>query len=1004
MLVLQVCAVKISVLETTNFNIFIRSLRQISTMKRILLLLLFCLAFLRVSAQDQLGVPQIANYGNEQYNAGIQNWGIKQDKLGNLFIGNNEGLLFHNGRYWNLFKLPNNTSVRSIGIDSKNKIYVGGQDELGYFFPDTRGVLKYHSLLSLIPSQFRKFADVWEISVLHDEVFFRTKSVIFHYKDGTINAYKPKISWEFLGQANGRLYAHALNGGLLVYEKEVWKPICADPVLNVSAITSILPYDKDTLLVSTLKSGLFLFSNNKLIRKHTVLDSALNAERVYVTVAVDGHRYAVGTTAGGVYIINKQGRLLQKYNYSAGLQNNNVRGILLDQDKNMWLALDDGISFVAINSAVKNIFPGGNKQITSYAFNKFEGSLYIGTSNGLYSTPLQAGLADLSLSTTRFAELKNTGGQVWSLDEINNELLMGHEDGTFLIKNSLANKISATPGTWVFQPMSNVYPTTNVVAGTYWGLQTLNYSKGVFANAGSIQGISESLRFLVLDNSNSLWSSHPYHGVYKIDLSPDLKKTRKISLFTKKDGLPSTLYNYVYRIKNRVLVATLNGIYEYEAGINRFEPYKALKNALSGVAVQYLKEDEDGNIWFISNKKVGVIDFSKPAGSNPYSIIYLPEMDGKVVGGFECIYPLNRNNILIGANKGAYHVNYEQYKKNIKKPRVSIGVIKLIGGGDSIIFGGYFMKMGAFADKQDLGHISSFSNTHNSIHFEFTSTLFEHRKNISFSYQLEGFDKQWSVWTGKSEKDYTNLPAGKYTFRVKSRTNADNESEVVSYTFEILPAWYNSVWMNLVYLCLVGLLLRGIVSWQKRKHTAESARLSYLHQLELDRTEKQIVRLKNEKLEADVNYKDKELSTMTMHLVQRNKLLGKIKDVISTVIKSDDVPDGSTSFRHLVRLVRDVERGDHELDQLTMHFNNVNNDFFNKLKDRYPELSPNDLKFCAYLRMNLSSKEMAQLMNVTIKAIEVGRYRLRKKLALQPDVNLYEFLTAISRETIVQKP
>lgn len=971
-------------------------------MKKLLLAVFFLFFFLPVFSQDQLGTPQIANYSNEQYNAGIQNWCIKQDRHGNLFVGNNEGLLYFNGSYWDLLKLPNNTSVRSIGLDSKNRIYVGGQDELGYFFPDAQGVLKYTSLVPLVAAKFRKFADVWDISVINDEVFFRSKNVILHYKDGLVNAYKPKISWEFLGQANNHIYAHALYGGLLIYDNEVWKPVCSNPVLNQSAVTGILPYSKDTLMVSTLKSGVFLLYKNQLMPKKTVLDSAFKNERIYLSIALDKERYAVGTTAGGVYIINKQGKLLQKYNYATGLQNNNVRGILLDEDRNMWLALDDGISYVAINSAVKNIFPDQNKQITSYAFRRFNGSLYIGTSNGLYYTPLEPDLIDLSISSRKFHEVKNTEGQVWNLDEINNELLMGHEDGTFLVKNGMANKIVATPGTWTFQPMSNIFPATQVLAGTYLGLQTLNFSNGVFLNAGTVLGLNESLRFVVLDNSSNVWSSHPYHGIYRMELYPDLKRIRKTTLFTEKDGLPSTLYNYVYRIKNRVLVATLSGIYEFDTKTNRFAPFGLLKNALKGIAVQYLKEDEDGNIWFISDKKVSVIDFSRHSGQNAYTIVHLPEMDGKVVGGFECVYTLNRNNILIGANKGAYHVNYEQYLKNIIKPRVSIGVVKLIGTRDSVAFGGYFTKKGLLSDSQDLTQIPNFSNGFNSIHFEFTSTLFEHKKNIGFCYQLVGFDKEWSVWTNKTEKDYTNLPAGKYTFKVKARTNVDNESSVISYTFEILPAWYNTVWMKLVYIFLVVLLFRGIVNWQKRKHSSERNRLSYLHQLELDRTEKEIVRLKNEKLEADVNYKNKELSTMTMHLVQRNKLLARIKEVISLIIKSDDIPDGSGSLRHLVRLIRDVEKGDHELDQLTMHFNNVNNEFFNKLKDRYPDLSPNDLKFCAYLRMNLSSKEMAQLMHVTIKAIEVGRYRLRKKLSLQPDINLYEFLTAISRDRLVQ--
>jgi ligand-binding sensor domain-containing protein len=967
-------------------------------MKKYLLVLFLLLFFSAGFAQDQLGNPQIANYGNEVYNAGIQNWCVKQDRLGNLFVGNNEGLLFFNGRYWNLLKLPNNTSVRSIGIDSQNRVYVGAQDEIGYFFPDEQGILKYKSLVALVPASYRKFADVWDISILKDEVFFRAKNVILHYKAGAINCYKPMVSWEFLGQANQQLYAHALYGGLMVYENEIWKPLCDDPALKLSAITAILPYHNDTLLVSTLKSGMFLLYNRQLVPMHSQLDSVFINNRVYLTVLLDKDRYAVGTTAGGVYIMNRQGKLLQKYNYREGLQNNNVRGILLDKDKNMWLALDDGISFVAINSAIKNIFPAGNKQVTSYAFRKFNESLYIGTSNGLYMSPLQAGLRDLSLTASHFHEVKNSEGQVWNLDEINNQLLMGHEDGTFLVANDQATKIAGTPGTWVFQPMSNVFPAKDLIAGTYLGIHKLGFENGLFSSAGKIAGITESLRFLVLDNSNNLWSSHPYHGIYKIDLSADGKSIRRTTLFSQKDGLPSTLYNYVYRIKNRVLVATLNGIYAYEPGTDRFSPFKLLGNVLTGVPVQYLKEDLEGNIWFVSNKKVGVIDFSKASGTNPFTVVYLPEMDGKVVGGFECIYPLDRNNVFIGANKGAYHVNYAQYTKNIVKPTVSIGEVRLTGTTDRLVFGGYYVKDGLIASQQGSKNSPKFSSKFNSLHFEFTSTLFEQRKNIVFSYQLVGFDKGWSPWTDKSEKDYTNLPAGKYTFQVKARTNLHDESSAVRYTFEILPPWYNTIWMNLVYIGIIILLFRAVVNWQKRKHAVENNRLSYLHQLELDRTEKEIVRLKNEKLEADVNYKNKELSTMTMHLVQRNKVLAKIKEVITTVIKSNDIPDGSVGFRHLVRLIRDVEKGDQDLDQLTIHFNNVNNEFFNKLKDRYPELSPNDLKFCAYLRMNLSTKEMAQLMNVTTKAVEVGRYRLRKKLSLLPEVNLYEFLTGISRD------
>lgn len=972
-------------------------------MKKIILVVITFIYVLNLHAQDLLGIPQVVNYNNEQYNGGVQNWDVKQDKNGILYFGNNEGLLTFNGRFWNLYRLPNFTSVRSLGIDSKNKIYVGAQDEIGYFYPDAQGILKYTSLINLIPENLRKLADIWDISVINDEVFFRSINIVLHYKDDVIKAYKPNETWLFLGAANNKVFAQSKNAGLLMYDKEVWKPYCTDELLKTAAISSILPYSGDTLLVSTLKRGFFLLYNNQLIPMKTRLDNIFFNDRIFFSNQIHKNLYAVGTTSGGVYLMNKQGELVQKYNYREGLQNNNVRGILLDHDKNMWLALDDGIAYVAINSAIKSISPDRNKQITSYAFRKINQNIYIGTSNGLYTSKVNQNASDLSLSAANFEEVKNTKGQVWGLDEINNQLLMAHEDGTSLINGNVATALYSLPGTWMFQPLENVFPAKDILAGTYLGLQKINYTNGVFSNAGKINGFSETLRFIVVDNNDNIWASHPYHGVYKIELSPDHGRILKTTLFSQNNGLPSKLYNYVYRIKNRVVIATTNGIYEYDPKRNKFSPFKMFNNALNGISLQYLKEDNEGNVWFVTNKKVGIVDFHKPSGTNPFSVFYLPELDGKVVGGFESIYTLDNENVFIGANKGAYHINYEKYVENITKPRVVIGTIKLLSKKDSVVFGGYFVKNGIVNSKQDLSKIPEYKNALNSIHFEFSSTLFEHEKNTKFSFQLVGFDNEWSSWSLKSEKDYTNLPAGKYTFNVKGRTDIGNESDIISYTFVVLPAWYSTIWMKLIYLILFALLLRLFIIWQKKKHTKEQERMSYLHQLELDRTEKEIVRLQNEKLEADVNYKNKELSTMTMHLVQRGKVLAKIKEVISSVIKNHDdtLTENSPSFRHLIRLIKDVEKKDQELDHLSVHFNHVNTEFFNKLKDLYPDLSQNDLKFCAYLCMNLSSKEMAQLMNVTIKAVEVGRYRLRKKLQLKPEVNLYEFLVDISRQKTV---
>lgn len=168
----------------------------------------------------------------------------------------------------------------------------------------------------------------------------------------------------------------------------------------------------------------------------------------------------------------------------------------------------------------------------------------------------------------------------------------------------------------------------------------------------------------------------------------------------------------------------------------------------------------------------------------------------------------------------------------------------------------------------------------------------------------------------------------------------------------------------------------------------------------LDRNEKEIIKLKNEKLETDINFKNRELLTMTINLVQRGEVLTKIKEIISSLMKKDTSDDSSPAYRNLLKLIREVEKSNEDWDQFAIHFNNVNIDFFNTLKQAYPDLTANDLKLCAYLRMNLSSKEIAQLLNITLKAVEIARYRLRKKLLLLPDTNLADFLTHLPKSSV----
>jgi ligand-binding sensor domain-containing protein/DNA-binding CsgD family transcriptional regulator len=944
------------------------------------------IANFNATAQRTIAVPQIINYSNEVYKGGLQNWSVSQDSQGIMYFGNNEGLMTFDGYKWTIFPLPNNTIVRSVAVDKDNRIYVGGQDELGYFEPDEKGTLSYHSLIPLIANTEREFADVWRISIVEGGVFFMTTNRIFRYKGERITVDKPTNSWQYMGEVDGDLYAQSLGQGLMLFDEGFWKPLANHSDLDVSQVTHMLPYQGDTLLVTTLKNGLFYLVDNKLIPKRTEVDEILFTSRIFSVERISADLFAFGTTSSGLLVMDKNGRVVQKYMYGEGLQKNNIRDVFIDRDENVWLALDDGIDFIAINSAIKYINPDKDNPISTYAMYIFDKKLYVGTSNGLYASALQSGdLKNIGMADSRFVKVGGTDGQVWVLNEINGNLLMGHEDGAFTINGFEATNIYSTPGTWLFAPVSRVYPSPSIIAGTYWGLQHISYENGRFYNPKEVEGSNESLRFIHFDErENAVWVSHPYRGVFKLSLSEDLKSVVSQKEYGVDEGLSIPLNNYLFYIRNNILVSARDGIYEYDISQNKFVLSNLFK-PLKGISAEYMYEDKSGNIWFVSKKKLGLLDFSRPNGEVPYTQVYFPELDGKVLGGFESVYYFDNDHVFVGANKGGILLNYNKYKERILKPNVLLRSVKALDAekNEIVLFGGH----GLFPQE-----LAELNYKLNSIQFDFSSTTYEQLGNVEFSYLMEGFDRNWSAWNSKSDKEYTNLSPGKYTFNIKSRNSNGSESEVLSYTFYVLPAWYASTLSYIIYVLIFLTLFYYLIKKQKRKLMLKHGNELYLRQLELDQREKEVVRLRNEKLKADLDFKNRELVSMTMHLVQRGEVLSKIKDKINEIAKKQDSDPGSINYRQLLRLVKAGERTTEDWEKFSIHFNNANEGFFSNLKDMHPDLTSSELKLCAYLRMNLSSKEIAQLMNITIKGVEVARYRLRKKLAINPEVNIHTYL------------
>ena len=957
--------------------------------------LLFLLIFpFQVFCQNTIGFPDVINYSKQSYSGGLQNWDIKQDKNGIIYIANNEGLLSFDGRNWNLYSLPNKTIVRSVEISTDNKIYVGGQDELGYFVPGKHGRLQYYSLTNLIPSKDKSFGDVWDIITYKNDILFRSPNKIFKLTNNAIASFNPSTEWSYLGICNEQLFAHDLKSGLKLFENGVWRPI--QPINNIpenDPVTSMLPINKDSALVTTLKSGLFVYTNNSISKLPSVNNPLFESERIYAATKINADWIALATNNSGIYITDLKGNIIQSYSGKEGLQNNNVLSIFLDRQSNLWLGLDNGIDLIAYNNAIKQINPA-LQDGSGYAAIINNNRLFIGTTNGLYSVALQP-MKDLSFSKGNFTLVNNTKGQTWTLAEINNQLLLGHHEGAFVIKDNAATPITHNRGFWNFVPLSNTFPTAEIIAGNYNGLSFFNYKDNKFIQTVNVPGFNESSRYIALDSEDNIWVSQPYHGVYKISKNNDGSFVTQV--YTHKKGLPSILNNHVYKIKNELLAATEKGIFTYNSVKNSFEPSPFYNKLLGNQSIRYLKEDKAGNTWFIHEKTLGVIDIS---GKEP-KIYYLPELNNKMLSGFEFIYPVDENNIFLGGEKGFYHINYDKYKKTDTKFQVQLRVVTITHKTDSLIFGGYFSGVNE-KQVQQAANIPQINHNWSSIRLEFSSSLFGNQSNMEYSYKLDGFDNNWSDWSKRSEKDYTNLSAGKYTFQVKARNNLGNESEIALYAFTLLPPWYATIWAKIFYVLLFAAALYFLYRLQDKKfklqqvkYEEEQKRLLYIHELERNKTESELIALGNEKLEAEINFKNSELASSAMHLVKKGELLTKIKSELLQVMKGIENPKATADVKKMLKSLNEDDNMDKEWEHFSKHFDKVQSDFLVALKEKHPGITGNELKLSAYLRMNLSTKEIAQLMNISVRGVEISRYRLRKKLLLASETSLFDYLISI---------
>ena len=913
-------------------------------------------------------LPPVENYAPEIYGAENQNWSISQSADNYMYVANSSGLLEFNGSKWKLFPTPNKSSMRSVNVID-NKIYTGCYMEFGYWEKNDFGNLIYFSLSKKLKEPLLE-EEFWNIVKFDNWVLFQSLHRIYIYNtvDKSFNSIDSKTNLPKVFKVDESIYFQKMNDGL--YKIENGKPVLISnhQILQNNILVNIFSVNKKMLL-QTQEKGFYFFEDEKLSKWDFPSNDEISSMSVYSSLQLADGSFILGTISNGIYHIDSKGDLLNNINQKNGLNNNTVLSMFEDRDRNVWLGLDNGISVVNFNSPFSIYNDIHGKLGTVYTSVIFNNNLYLGTNQGLFYKKIN--------SSDDFQFVKGTNGQVWCLKVIDDTLFCGHNIGTFMVDDNQVNLIADKMGTWDIKYINN--NKNLLLQGNYDGLFVLEKVNNIWKIRNKIEGFDISSRHFELFNGNQLFVSHEYKGVYKLKINNDFTKVLQYSTETSvQKGLKSSLIKY----NDDILYTMKEGIFRYH-----FKKEKFVKDSL--MSANFLADDTyfSGNLvvdsktntlWGFTNKNI--VYFTPGQLNNiPKTIkIYLPASLRRDIAGFESMTNLTGSQYLFGTSRGYIILNLD--RTNHEKP-FKIGINSIDKS-----------TLNAQSTPVSLENNTTFEYRNNNLVFTFSVPKFDKYSEVNYQYQLKGMYDEWSEWSTNSEVFFKNLPAGNYTFNVKAKIGNIHSANIASYSFRIDRPWMLSSPMLLFYFILFSALLflihnlyKNYYAKQKQKLMERKQRDFAVSQLE---NEKVIMRLRNEKLQSEIYSKTRELSMSTMNIINKNELLRTIKDELTSV--KDD-----TNIKPVIKIINKNIANTSDWELFQEAFNNADSDFLKKVKSLHTSLSPNDLRLCAYLRLNLSSKEIAPLLNISVRSVEIKRYRLRKKMDLPHEDSLVEYILKI---------
>lgn len=961
--------------------------------KTLIITLYFLLtAIISVTAQ----LPVLRNFSPADYNSGTQNWCVSQTDDGRMLFANNTGLLCFDGYRWTQMSIPNHTNIRAVLYDNKRGvIYAGATNEFGYYSHDAAtNSLRFHSLAGELADDERNFGEIWAIYDMNGDIVFQGKSNFFiHRKDGrTVNL-----------RQNVRIESSAVIGGRLIFaSKEGIHEITGDRTVNLPGTEPIrgrtvraIMQDGQQMLLATAGDGVFTYDGRTTLPYPMDITPILREGQIFcATISTD--YMAFGTVSSGLILKNRHTGAVTYANIYTGLQNNTVLSVAFDRQNNVWLGLDNGISYVIADAPYRDLLGSRNSVGTGYASAVYRGRLYIGTNQGLFSLPMPLSNEP---HPHRPQPVAGMAGQVWNLRVIGNRLLCAADGGAYIVDGERCSRIGEQEGTWNFCPLKR-HP-GYIMTADYKGFCVLHDDGKSLRLHSRLDAIADIQSGSLMEGEDgTIWICHWQKGVYRVRLNATLTDATVVERYGKDHGLLMDENNVLCRMADGLRISAVDGFYRYDAAQRKLVYDKPTSTIFNNYGTPLkVFQTPDGKIMAMKAHFAAVAKRGRD-GRYVVDSISLRGITDRLQLGLGDVSQLDSAHTIVNHDNGFYIIGSKP-KAPTDDNRLIIRRIMSTAETDSVIY-----LAAPAADDTDV----KLPHSLNSIKIEFALPEYTGMNNVEYRCMLEGYDKEWSRPMSAPYKEYTQLPSGTYKFRVRALNRISGRTQEIEAVIKVLPAWYETWLAYIIYIVAAGLACRYVLKIIKRRTERELVRIKAEQerqmreqeiklQVEREKRKHQLAEMRNEQLDTELKHKQSQLSDSTMNLMRKNDMLQQIDGEMAEL--SESMRRGEPKAR-LTRQIQDIRKSiqtnmndDDNWEKFEENFNMVYDDFMKTLTARFPDLKTNDRKLCAYLRMGLSSKEMASLLNTPVRSIETARYRLRKKLNLDGGENLTEFIRNI---------